>query len=126
MATAEPAADEDVLERFRQRARAAIDANDLRAFSAVLLEEAAYRRDLAPALRRSYPSPVPAEGVSTLVIAFAGLQQAIGGGLGGGVPPHEFVRACGRAGAHACLFVRDACRSWYLRGVQAGGSCERM
>lgn len=59
-----------------------------------------------------------------LLIAFGGLQQRVGGGHGsggvpgcGGMPPHELVKTCERAGAGCVLFVRDVTRSWYLRGI---------
>lgn len=60
----------------------------------------------------------------TLVIAFAGADAALGGGINGGVPSHEFVRACRKAGVRRAIFVRDVLRAWYLRGVggEHGGS----
>ena len=56
----------------------------------------------------------------TMVIAFGGLQQRIGGGANGGLPPWEFVRSCKRAGARRALFVRDPTRCWYCRGLGDG------
>ena len=55
------------------------------------------------------------------MIAFAGADAALGGGINGGVPSHEFVRACRRAGVRRALFVRDVLRAWYLRGVGGDG-----
>lgn len=60
-------------------------------------------------------------GGGTLVIAFAGADAALGGGINGGVPSHEFVRACRKAGVRRALFVRDVLRAWYLRGVGGRG-----
>ena len=51
------------------------------------------------------------------MIAFAGADAALGGGIQGGVPSHEFVRACRRAGVRRAIFVRDVLRAWYLQGV---------
>ena len=80
-------------------------------------EDARLRRLQADsALMRSWPSSGASAGppCTTLVIAFGGLQQRLGGGVGGGVPPYEFVRSCERAGATHAIFVRDATRSWVL------------
>ncbi|KAL1525112.1 hypothetical protein AB1Y20_019984 [Prymnesium parvum] len=72
----------------------------------------------------------------TLVIAFAGADAALGAQVKNGVPSHEFVRACRKAGVERAIFVRDVMRSWYLRGIgrpdvpadvsDAGGSFEEM
>eukprot|EP00966_Prymnesium_polylepis_P243367 5627911-Prymnesium_polylepis.1 len=88
----------------------------------VLLAEAAarHRRRMGGALVRSWGSRGGDTGIGeggTLVIAFAGADAALGGGIKGGVPSHEFVRACRRAGVRRAIFVRDVLRSWYLRGV---------
>ena len=77
-------------------------------------------------LMRSYdvePSTTTAcAAMDTMVIAFGGLQQHIGGGRGGGVQPYEFVRSCRKAGARCALFVRDPTRCWYCRGLGEGGA----
>lgn len=96
----------------------------------VLREDAKARRSRAAAVMRSYARPEPegeqaAGDGATLVIAFGGLQQRLGGGAGGGVPPYEFVRSCQKAGARHSLFVRDATRSWYCRGLGIGSVEER-
>ena len=55
----------------------------------------------------------------TLMIAFAGA-DAVGRrdqSIPDGVPSHEFVSSCRRAGVRYAVFVRDALRSWYLRGL---------
>jgi len=46
------------------------------------------------------------------------------------MPSHEFVASCRRAGIGRAVFVRDALRAWYLRGIgevdaadTAGGDC---
>lgn len=103
----------------------------------IISEEARLRRAQAAGLMRIYDdvgggsrggaSRGAAEGAcDTMVIAFGGLQQRVGGGHGGGVPPYEFVRSCQRAGARHALFVRDPTRSWYLRGVSGddGGASD--
>ena len=54
---------------------------------------------------------------ATLVVAFA----ALGGG-GGGVPRHEFVGACKRAGATHAVFLKDPSQSWYSFGLN-GSAC---
>lgn len=82
----------------------------------VLSEELAFRREGGDPLLRSWGADTPPAG-ETLVIAFGGLQQKLGGGVGTGMPPHEFVTSCRKAGASLSLFVRDAARSWYCRGV---------
>ena len=94
-----------------------IRSGDEARFRHVLRTEVAHRRASGDGVMRSYEVGAAGE---TLVIAFGGLQQHIGGGHGGGVAPYEFVRSCRRAGATHALFLRDATRSWYLRGV--GGS----
>lgn len=83
----------------------------------VLREEARQlQRDM---LMRSY---APVGGTAgTMLIAFGGLQQHLGGGRSGGVPPHEFVRTCEKAGARYSLFVKDPLRCWYCRGLGDGG-----
>ena len=77
-------------------------------------------------LRRSWNESKPAE---CLVIAFGGLAGRLGGAGGrratdrhletehNGMPPHEFVRTCERAGATHAIFCRDLQQAWYLRGV---------
>ena len=85
--------------------------NDEARFRRVLADEGQRRRAQAEPIMRSYNSTAltGAEAASgpTLVIAFGGLQQRIGGGKGGGVAPYEFVRTCRQAGATHALFVRD-------------------
>ena len=102
----------------------------------VLREELSHRRAQCDGISCSYDIASTPEGAAageTLVIAFGGLQQRVGGGHGGGVAPYEFVRACHKAGAKFALFVRDPTRSWYLRGVggvrystASGGGRERL
>ena len=87
-------------------------------FLRALRHEAQLRRAGGEAVFREYGGS-SARG-ETMVIAFGGLQQHIGGGKGGGMPPHEFVKSCRRAGARHALFVRDATRSWYCRGLGSG------
>lgn len=74
-----------------------------------------------PALVRSWTAPSVCAGGETLVIAFAGADANLGGGAQGGVPSHEFVASCRRAGVTRAIFVRDALRAWYLRGVALDG-----
>ena len=78
---------------------------------------AAHRRRTGAAILRSRGASGPPEAGGTLVIAFAGADSALGGGADGGVASHQFVRACERAGVRHVLFVRDALRAWYLRGL---------
>ena len=81
-------------------------------------------------LRRSWSSSESAsQPAETLVIAFAGLAGRLGGAGGhragdrhveqghAGLPPHEFVKACQRAGATHAIFCRDLQQAWYLRGT---------
>merc|ERR1711965_966770 len=84
---------------------------------------AAHRRRAGAALARSWTPPLlrPATCGGTLVIAFAGADANLGGGIQGGVPSHEFVASCRRAGVLHAIFVRDALRSWYLRGIGCEG-----
>ena len=77
------------------------------------------RCQLGAAYSRSWEAP-PAAGC-TLVIAFAGADAALAGRVKGGVPSREFSQSLSRAGAGAAIFVRDALRSWYLRGVGDDG-----
>ena len=77
------------------------------------------RCQLGAAYSRSWDAP-PAAGC-TLVIAFAGADAALAGRVKGGVPSREFSQSLRRAGAGAAIFVRDALRSWYLRGVGDDG-----
>ena len=86
---------------------------------AALNEEVRVRRKGGAAVLRHYMDD-RAHSCETMVIAFGGLQQHIGGGHSGGMPPHEFVRSCTKAGARYALFVRDASRSWYCRGLGDG------
>ncbi|KAL1519272.1 hypothetical protein AB1Y20_022801 [Prymnesium parvum] len=90
------------------------------AVRALLREEAAFWRAGRQVVMRSWGE---AEGAAprggTLVLAFGGLQQQLGGGVGAGVPPMEFVAACRRAGARRALFARDPTRAWYCRGLGA-------
>jgi len=68
--------------------------------------------------------PEQHEGGGTLLIAFSGADAALGGGANGGIPSHEFVRSCRKAGVQKAIFVRDVLKSWYLRGLGgAGGDC---
>ena len=93
----------------------------------VLRQELAHRRATCDGISCSYDVTSTRAGAAageTLVIAFGGLQQKIGGGQGGGVPPYEFVRACHKAGAKFALFVRDPTRSWYLRGVGGAAAAD--
>ena len=83
------------------------------------------------ALLRSYDeASVPAPPGTTLLIAFAGLAGRLGGaggvraggdrhkeGLHAGMPSHEFVASCRRAGISHTLFCRDPHQCWYLRGL---------
>jgi len=78
---------------------------------------AAHRRRTGAAIVRSRGAPGLPEAGGTLVVAFAGADSALGGGVDGGVASHQFVRACERAGVRHVLFVRDALRAWYLRGL---------
>ena len=72
----------------------------------------------------------PTASDTTIVIAFAGLAGSLGGAGGrrvgdrhedggrhAGLPPHEFVNACQRAGANYSIFCRDLRQAWYLRGT---------
>ena len=96
-------------------------------FLAVLAEELRLRRTQGDALLRCYDSDGNGA-AETMVITFGGLQLQVGGGHGGGVAPHEFVRSCQKAGARYALFVRDVTRSWYCRGLGPafgnGASCD--
>ena len=80
-------------------------------------------------LRRSWEA-TPTSPAETLVIAFAGFDGRLGGAGGSrdgdrhkeaakhdGLPPHEFVHACERAGATHAIFCRDLYQAWYLRGT---------
>lgn len=78
-----------------------------------------HRYQLGAAYSRSWEAP-PAAGC-TLVIAFAGADAALAGRVKGGVPSRELSQSLSRAGAGAAIFVRDALRSWYLRGVGDDG-----
>ena len=84
---------------------------------------AAHRRRAGAALARSWTPPLlrPATCGGTLVIAFAGADANLGGGIQGGVPSHEFVASCRRAGVQHAIFVRDAMRAWYVRGLGGSG-----
>ena len=115
-------------ERFRAAATQALATNDTAHFATVLREEAAWRRSLGDAMMRSWQSPpkTPRTQNATMIITFAGLQQRVGGGHGGGVAPHEFVKSCRKAGAEFALFARDQLRSWYLRGFRQGGDFESV
>jgi hypothetical protein len=81
-----------------------------------------HRRLSGAALARSWEggsgraSSASAAG-ETLVIAFAGADAVGRGSIRGGVPSHEFVASCRRAGVRFALFVRDVTRGWYLRGI---------
>jgi pimeloyl-ACP methyl ester carboxylesterase len=90
-------------------------------FRHVLQEEARILQARDAPMMRSYESNRSESG-DTIVIAFGGLQQHVGGGRGGGVPPYEFVRSCCSAGARYALFVRDPTRCWYCRGLGDGAS----
>ena len=88
-------------------------------------EEAQLMREAADAQRARLGEPIKRSGDGdgdggTLLIAFAGADAALGGGIRGGVPGHEFVAACRRAGVRRALFVRDVMRAWYLRGLGGG------
>ena len=89
--------------------------------AALAAAAAAHRRRTGAAIIRSQGTSSPHAGCpeagGTLVIAFAGADSALGGGAAGGVASHQFVRACERAGVRHVLFVRDAMRAWYLRGL---------
>lgn len=92
-----------------------------------LLGEASARHRLrmGAALVRSWEQHYSAvDKGGTLVIAFAGADAALGGGIQGGVPSHEFVRACRNAGVRRAIFVRDVLRAWYLRGIGSAPSDE--
>ena len=83
------------------------------------------RRRIGPAIARSWEDETgigvrPPPGC-TLVLAFAGADARIPGAVPGGVPAHEFVKALRGARADAAIFIRDAGRSWYLRGVGESG-----
>ena len=79
-------------------------------------------------LVRSWTQRDSAAADTTLVIAFAGLAGRLGDAGGrrvgdrhqvdghAGLPPHEFVNACKRAGATHVIFCRDSQQAWYLRG----------
>ena len=60
-------------------------------------------------------------GAGTLLICFAGADSNLGGGADGGVQRHSFMAACSRAGVRHALFVRDASRGWYERGIDGEG-----
>ena len=82
-------------------------------------------REAADAQRARLGEPIKRSGDGdgdggTLLIAFAGADAALGGGIRGGGPGHEFVAACRRAGVRRALFVRDVMRAWYLRGLGGG------
>ena len=123
--TATPAADAVVAKDFtdldawvQKEVNAFLSHGDEQRMRYVLQEDAKQRRAQAAAVMRSFgPGGVAGE---TLVVAFGGLQQRLGGGVGGGVPPYEFVRSCQRAGARHALFLRDPTRSWYCRGLGRG------
>ena len=72
-----------------------------------------------PLVRSWQPEEVSSSSSSggALLICFAGADANLGGGIRGGMPSHEFVASCRRAGVRKALFVRDCLRSWYLRGI---------
>ena len=115
----------DLLRRFDAVPGAA--PADVNAVRAVLRSSASRQRArLGNSLVRSWDITPSGNGGATphggtLVIAFAGADAALGGGINGGVPSHEFVRACRNAGVRRAIFVRDVLRAWYLRGVGGGG-----
>ena len=112
-ALASAPADDRLLSLLRR-----ISSGDLCADRAALAAAAAaHRRRTGAAILRSRGASGPPEAGGTLVIAFAGADSALGGGADGGVASHQFVRACERAGVRHVLFVRDALRAWYLRGL---------
>lgn len=109
--------------RVSETMSAFLEDGDEEAVRMVLREELAFRRAGCEPLLRSWSSsdlPAGRESGATMLVAFGGLQQRVGGGLGAGVPPHEFVTSCRRAGAKYVLFVRDAARAWYCRGLSTG------
>ena len=102
----------------QQEVNAFLSHGDEQRMRYVLQEDAKQRRAQAAAVMRSFGRGGVAG--DTLVVAFGGLQQRLGGGVGGGVPPYEFVRSCQRAGARHALFLRDPTRSGYCRGLGRG------
>lgn len=89
-----------------------------------VLQQAALaeRQRHGPSMVRSWTHDEEHSLGATLVIAFAGADANIGGaGIAGGVPSFEFANAFRRAGVDRALFVRDALRSWYLRGIGDAG-----
>ena len=87
-----------------------------------------HQRRAGEAIVRSWTasSPTGSASAGTLLICFAGADANLGGGIKGGMPSHEFVSSCRRAGVSHALFVRDCLRAWYTRGIGigAGGSGE--
>lgn len=81
---------------------------------ALAMAATAHRQRTGTAVVRSWSVPRAGE---TLLVAFAGADSALGGGPEGGLASHQFVRACEVAGVRHALFIRDALRSWYLRGL---------
>lgn len=98
-------------------------------FLKVLRAEARHARAGMDVMLRSHDGEDASSPATTMVLAFGGLQQQIGGGQAGGVPPFEFVRSCRKAGARHALFLRDPTRCWYCRGLgegEGGHSFEAM
>ena len=91
---------------------------------ALAVAATAHRQRTGAAVVRSWSVPRAGE---TLLVAFAGADSALGGGPEGGLASHQFVRACEVAGVSHALSIRDALRSWYLRGLGGcpfGDGCE--
>ena len=83
-----------------------------------LASDAHQRRSGVPIVRSWSPTDgVASADGATLLICFAGADANLGGGIRGGVPSHEFVASCRRAGVSHAIFVRDCLRAWYTRGI---------
>lgn len=114
-ALASSPADERLLDLLERTA--AVGAGELDPLAdrqALAIAATTHRQRTGAAVVRSWSVPCAGE---TLLVAFAGADSALGGGPEGGLASHQFVRACEVAGVRHALFIRDALRSWYLRGL---------
>ncbi len=112
----------DLLERANALGEAAT-ADQIRECAHAIVEAShAHQRRAGEAIVRSWTPAGLAAADSTLLICFAGADANLGGGMSGGMPSHEFVKSCRRAGVTHALFVRDCLRAWYTRGVRVGSS----
>jgi hypothetical protein len=108
------------------RARAADGGNEQKQWRRTIEKFSAIHQHAGgDAIARSWSLPTVSAAThgETLIIAFAGADAHLGGGAAGGVPSHEFVASCRRAGVGRAIFVRDVLRAWYTRGI--GGAHER-